>query len=249
MQLNSALYRNSILFFLGFSVLVVWGFWQTYYSNPLQFSDLLIHVHAAAMTLWCVMLIAQAFLIRTNRRDLHRIIGKSSYALAPLNVVLQVAVVRRFTRGFFVEQGVLADGGYTFLSLTLVGALAFSVLFGLAIYYRDRPEIHSRLMVCTALPLLVQPVFRVTRQYLSPIIEYLPSLPGAEDNFVHIVAFALADLALAALMIWDWRSHRRLNVFPAVLVGLVAWQAFTMTGHLIPFWRGFSEWFLAIPGT
>jgi uncharacterized membrane protein YozB (DUF420 family) len=106
MHLSAALYRNSIAFFLVFTALTVWGFWNTFYSNPLQLSDVLLQVHAVAMTLWFAMLLAQAYLIRTNQRSLHRRIGVTSYVLAPLVVVLLVAAVRfRVPElpGFFVD--------------------------------------------------------------------------------------------------------------------------------------------------
>ena len=71
MQLTGALYRSSILVFAAFSTLVLWGFWNSYYSNPLEMVALgnsitVVHLHGAGMTLWCVMLVSQAYLIRTN---------------------------------------------------------------------------------------------------------------------------------------------------------------------------------------
>jgi len=52
------------------------------YAAGTTFSGLpmtvLIHVHAASMALWIVMLAAQAWLIRTRRHRLHRLVGRSS---------------------------------------------------------------------------------------------------------------------------------------------------------------------------
>lgn len=42
---------------------------------------------SVAMALWLLMLISQAFLIRTDRRTLHRLAGRASYVLVPLIVL------------------------------------------------------------------------------------------------------------------------------------------------------------------
>lgn len=47
MQLTSALYRSSVLYFAAFVLLVLFGFWSTYYSNPLQLPNLLLHARSS----------------------------------------------------------------------------------------------------------------------------------------------------------------------------------------------------------
>ena len=49
-----------------------------------------------------------------------------------------------------------------------------------------------------------------------------PLLNGQPN--VMLFGFALADVILVGLCIWDWRSHRRLNVFPIALVVLLAYH-------------------------
>lgn len=92
MQLTRSLYRNSVFFFVGFVFLVVLGFWDTYYSNPLQVSKGLVQIHGLLMTAWCGMIIGQAYLIRSNRRELHSVVGKASFIIAPAVFVSMVAV-------------------------------------------------------------------------------------------------------------------------------------------------------------
>ena len=74
----------------------VLGFAKSY-SNGLTFSGQpmtpLIHFHSALMTLWILMLVGQAWLIRTKRYRAHRWLGRSSLLVAPLNLVVSVAVV------------------------------------------------------------------------------------------------------------------------------------------------------------
>lgn len=46
-----------------------------------------MHLRGAVTALWVLLLITQAFLIRSGRRAVHRFVGKISYVLAPLSVV------------------------------------------------------------------------------------------------------------------------------------------------------------------
>jgi len=247
MQLTSALYRNTILFFATFYALVLWGFWNRYYSNPLQVSNLLVQLHGFAMTLWCVMLIAQAYLIRTSRRALHRLIGKTSYVLAPLNVVLQIAVIRSTVPAHpeLFDKGMISAPGFVFLSLSIVGASVFAVLYGLAIFFRRTPALHARYMACTALPILAAATDRIVFFYFAKTAERLPKVAGTP--YAPFVAWAMADLTLMTLVVWDWTSHRRLNVFPLVLLALLAYQVFTVNAHQVSLWRTFCQWFLGYP--
>jgi len=98
-QMNSVLYRNGALFFGAAFAVVVVGFWPTYYSQPLSLKTTLLEIHGFAMTLWCLTLIGQADLIRTDRRALHRKIGSASYVLAPAVVAIGFVVVRHALDG------------------------------------------------------------------------------------------------------------------------------------------------------
>jgi hypothetical protein len=210
MQLAAAVYRNSVIFFLVFFALVLWGFWSSYYSNPFQIEGALMHLHGLAMTLWCLMLIAQAFLIRTNRRSLHRAIGKTSFVLMPLNVVLQIAVIRMRTPLIedLWDQGMFLDSGYVFLSLSVVGAVLFIAFYGLALANRKTAVAHGGFMMCTAFPILAAGTDRIIFVYFPSVLERLPTAGGAPN--APIVAWVITDVTLIALSIWDWMSHRRL---------------------------------------
>jgi hypothetical protein len=248
MQLTRALYRSSTLFFVVFCALVVWGFWLPYYSNPLGISDLLLQVHGLAMTLWCVMLVAQAYLIRTNERSLHRLLGKASYVLAPVNVVLQTVVlwVRVPMLERLFDQSVMSARGFTFVSHSLGTILLFGLLYGLAVLYRRTAPVHARYMLCTALPILAPAMDRIVGLFLMPgVAPYLPQV--AARPYGPFVVWLIADITVATLAVWDWRTERRLNVFPLVLTLFVAYQAFTVNAYRIPAWREFCGWFFDVP--
>jgi hypothetical protein len=242
--LTNYLFRNSILFFAVFCFLVLWGFWSTFYSNPLQLSSLLIHLHGSAMTLWCLMLLGQAYLIRTNRRDLHRFIGRISYVLAALNVALQISVLRNRVPAHaeLFDQGVISAQGLVFLSLGIGNACVFALLYGLAINYRRKPALHARFIVCTTLPILPAATDRILDNYFPNALQNIPKVAG--EPYGPLAAWGAADLTLVAFAVWDWRSRQRPNVFPFVLLILLAHQIFTVNAHRVPAWKTFCQWFL-----
>lgn len=85
MQLDKALYRDGIVAFAVVTAIIVWGFWPGHYAHPRQpLRATRYHVHGILMTAWLAMLLSQAYLIRSNRRAIHRMVGKASYVLAPL---------------------------------------------------------------------------------------------------------------------------------------------------------------------
>jgi hypothetical protein len=81
------LHRASPRFFVIFLALTVWAFWPSYFSRLFEQPTLLHHAHGIVLALWLVMLVVQAQLIRTQRRSLHRQLGKLSYVLAPAVVL------------------------------------------------------------------------------------------------------------------------------------------------------------------
>src|SRR5687768_7292591 len=78
-----ALHRFSPRFFVVFLGLTVWAFWPSYFARLFEQPTVLHHAHGVVLAAWLVMLVTQAHLIRTQRRSLHRQIGKLSYVLAP----------------------------------------------------------------------------------------------------------------------------------------------------------------------
>ena len=79
--------RNSVYFFALLAAFAVAGFWPTYLSRVTSIPELHVHLPGAVVALWVLLLLRQAFLIRSGRRAVHRFVGKISYVLAPLSVV------------------------------------------------------------------------------------------------------------------------------------------------------------------
>jgi hypothetical protein len=226
-KLSSALYRNAFIFFALFSAVVVWGFWPTYYAHPWQaLPATRYYVHGALMTVWLLMLLAQAYLIRTNRRDVHRIVGKASYALAPAIVVIFVLMIHGR-----VAQDPSSPVLPLFLLYLLGAAVLFAAFYLLAMLNRHTPAVHARYMVCTLFPIYSASTDRI-------IARGFPHQP----QFFSWAWYA-GDLILLALTIWDWRSDRRFGPFGVAFTTMVAYHALIFLAPSIPGWAAFANWF------
>ncbi len=84
MKLEKTLFQKSHFYFIIFFLFAVLAFWLTYFTKILSQENYRMHTHGVALILWCLMLITQPYLIRTNHHALHKQIGKFSYLLVPL---------------------------------------------------------------------------------------------------------------------------------------------------------------------
>lgn len=234
MSLTNAIFRNSVFYFALIPLFAVWGFWVTYFTRPPESLAPFDHIHGVAMFGWCLMLVAQSLLIRTNRRDIHRKLGTLSYVLAPLIVIstLTLANYRLNTRG-------LTDEGLYILSLQIFTLAQFVVAYCLAIWNRRRPDVHARYMVCTGLTLL-DPIFA------RILLVHFMQAP-LTSGIVQYITYGFIDLILLVLVLWDWKSHQRKDVFLPMLIFFLATHIPVFFVLSSPAWASFAAWFMALP--
>jgi len=192
---------------LALFTVVFAGFAPSYYLRPLTHLThyptgavisptlpLAVHVHAAVLSLWLVLLLAQTTLIATGRTDLHRRLGIAGAALLPVILVLGVVTALRGGRDGWNPGGPFADS----LEFMIVGfgdIMLFTGFVAAALYYRRRPETHKRLMILGALGGLMWPA--ITRMpYVAP---HTPAM------------FGLLLVLLAALPVRDYLTARRIH--------------------------------------
>jgi FtsH-binding integral membrane protein len=245
MRAEVALYRNSARFFALFLLGLLVAFWPSYFSRLFEQPSVLFHLHGVALTLWVAMLVAQAQLIRTGRRSLHRRIGKASYVLAPAVVAITVSFVHYRVAGSLPSLERLPPFVAYFLALTLNSLLVFALFYALAIYHRRDAGRHARWMIATVFPLFTPITDRLIGAYwpslatLAPRIDHSPILP--------VFGFAFADLILLGLAVWDWRANRRADVFAPALGALTLYHVSALTLYRVPAWSAFCGWFLGLP--
>jgi hypothetical protein len=137
----------------------------------------------------------------------------------------------------------LSNADNLFVALVLNALVAFVILYGLAIHHRRKGTIHARYMLSTAFPMFTPITDRIISIFFPSVLAYLPTVDGVPN--VVIIGFAMADILLVILCIWDWRSHRRWNIFPFVLVLLLGYHFSVLNFYKYPFWVRFCEWFAA----
>ena len=237
MKLEKSLYQKSWLYFIVFFLFMLWGFWLTYFTRILDQKSYRMHLHGAALILWCLMLIIQPYLIRSKKVKLHKKIGKFSYFLVPILLFSTIDLLKYKLQG----KSSLSNSDNFFIALVLNALVAFLILYGLAIYNKGKGTIHARYMLCTAFPMFTPITDRIISIHFPSLLRYVPAIDG--KPIAPVIGFALADLLLIGLCIWDWRSHRRWNVFPFVLLLLIAYHISVLNFYKYPFWVKFCAWF------
>ena len=234
-NLTRGLHRYSVLFFAVVAISAVVGFWPDYLSRILDEPAAVVHIHGALMSLWLALLISQAYLIRSNRRAIHRQIGKLSYVLAPL-VFVSIATIRH---NAMIETGdPIIEQDLRLLFPNVIGQpLMFAFAYGLAIYYRHDPATHARFMLCTPIP-MAGPIFNRVMGFYFMNEDF--ALAAQITNSVLLISLVL-------LSVWDWRSHRKLNVFPVILGATLMLRVFYTLAAGSDFQIQFAEWYTSLP--
>jgi hypothetical protein len=230
-QINTLLYRNSVLLFTVFVAVIVWGFWPSYYAHPWQaLPATRYHVHGAVMTAWLLLLLAQAYLIRSNRRAVHRRVGKASYVLAPLIVATFVIMIHG--SGAVQRHAASDQIRLQTLLFDLLGAVVlFALFYLLAMLNRHTPATHARYMICTLFPIY------------SPSTDRLIGRGFPGNQLAAECAWFAGDLILLSLAIWDWRSNRRFGPFAVAFTTMVLYHSAYFVAPSIPGWAAFANWF------
>jgi hypothetical protein len=239
------LHRNSPRFFAVFLLLVLWAFWPSYFTRLFAQPNVRFHLHGVAFTLWCVMLVLQAQLIRTQRRALHKRIGKLSYVLAPAVIAITISFVHYRVAGAVPSPERLPGFVLYFLALTLNSMVGFALFYGLAIYHRRDSLRHARWMVSTVFPLFTPATDRLIGAHAPSLAALVPRIDG--NPILPVAGFVLADLMLVGLALWDWRANKRADVFPIALLAMLVYHASVLTLHRVPAWHAFCAWFLSLP--
>lgn len=152
-------YRNIGFFFLLLLALIIAGFtphipgtpFFGYFSNVARFGKVpsVIHWHALSAVAWFVLLSTQPFLIRANRLDLHRLLGKASVVVVVLFFFTALPVMKHFYTQSIVQlprDTVLSLLAQSFTALSL-----FTLFYILALLKRRNLHQHVAFMVAASL--------------------------------------------------------------------------------------------------
>ena len=215
-------------------ILVVLAFWPSYVAVFGDWPEIItptIHVHTVVMLLWLAMLATQASLIRARKTQLHRVIGRTSYAVVPIIVLLII----------IATHDVLQRPDSTLHSINTMLALgqitAFGSAWALALVFRRRPKIHSRFMVCTAIAMTPAVFLRIYSVWVPGFASFAQILHA---NFLTI------GLLLGALIYRDWKCGVTRSPF-LTMFGIMSAFYFSCF-HLVDTkaWSSFVGWYASI---
>jgi hypothetical protein len=157
----------------------------------------LVRIHAAVSTGWIALLVFQTFLVAARRTHLHRRLGLLGGALASGVIVFGWLVAVKAT------DPAVNPRAFEFFILPSSELLVFTLLIASALFWRQTPSTHKRLMLLGTLALI-------------PAATTRPVPPGSLLFLIGMVGIPEAVFILA-LVAHDLRTVRR--VHPATLWG------------------------------
>lgn len=179
---------------------------------------IIVHLHAASMMLWLLMLVTQAYLVRSGRMRWHRLIGRSSYIIAPIIIVLFLATLlyQRSMSPYPVDETSARVEVFTWGQV-----FGFAACWALAIRHRKRTPLHMRYMVSTVFVVGGAIVARIIVAWFS----WVPGL-AVLDN-----ALALTALILFAPLAFLIYADRESGLSPSPYWVAVGFLAFIFSGY------------------
>ena len=109
-----------------------------------------------------------------------------------------------------------------FLAIPLATVVVFPALFGMAIHFRHRAQIHKRLILLA------------TCEVIGAAVARLPGVAALGP----VGFFGGVDLFVGAIAVYDYAVYRRVN--PATLLG----GLFLIASQPVRIWIGQSEWWM-----
>lgn len=214
-------------------LIVLAGFARTYYLKPFfNTPDLpgrIVHLHGIVMTAWVLLFITQVSLVAKRKTRVHQRLGIAGGVLAALVVIVGV-----LTALFAAARGATpGPPALAFLVVPLGDMLIFSVLIGLALYFRRKLQVHKRLMLLVAINLLTPAIARIPLSFIA--------------NGGPLAFFGLTDLVLLAFVAYDTGKHRRLHpVFLWGSIFIIAMQPLRLLLAGTNVWMNFAAALVAL---
>jgi hypothetical protein len=208
-------------------IIVLAGFARTYYLKPFfntpDLAGRIVHLHGIVMTAWVLLFVTQISLVATRRTKIHQRLGVLGGVLAALVVIVGI-LTALYAAARDASPGPPA---LSFLIIPLGDMLIFSILIGLALYFRRKLDIHKRLMLLAAINLLTPAIARIPLDFII--------------NGGPLVFFGLTDLCVLACVAFDTFKHRRLHpVFLWGTVFVIAMQPLRLLLAGTDVWLGFA---------
>lgn len=206
------------------------GFWPKYFGKLAALapdSPWYIHVHATVFSGWLGLLTLQAWLAANHRLRVHRKIGRILIPYGSLIVLVGWLVAIMAFRDRVPREGLVAASDRLYVPFTDV--LFFAPVMVSAWLFRNRPEVHKRLIVVATTVLMIAAAHR-----------FIGNNFGRPPALALVLPLWLSPILLG--MSVDWVRDRRVHPVYLVGVGVIllmkfrpqfqhteAWTSFTAT--------------------
>jgi hypothetical protein len=188
-------------------------------------SEPVFYIKGVIFTAWYVLLVVQAALVTADRRPLHRRLGVLGAVIAALMLI--TGLYGTLVAAARPVGGAVDPMPLSFMAIPFVDVTLFGALIACAIWKRNSPQTHKRLMLIASISLLVAGFAR---------------WPGLFDQPFQW-AFVAADGLLIPLLVWDVLSRGRIHpTTVAAGLALVASQILRYAFNDAPAWLAICRW-------
>jgi hypothetical protein len=194
--------------------------------------------HGAIFGAWLLLFLTQTILVSKRNIAAHRLLGYLGTLLAVLMVITgYITAIAMARRGYDLSGDLIQDNSDPLgqLVFQLGDILSFSILVGLAIWYRSNPAIHKRLMLLATVGSLMPAA-------LAHIIGHSPVLRESTAPIILIPLFLL----LFAGALHDRLSRGSIHPISLwVALALFVWA--NLRAVVIgpsDAWHSFAEWLI-----
>ncbi|WP_025666336.1 hypothetical protein [Aquimarina megaterium] len=190
-------YKNLGMLLLVLVPITIIGFLKTYLSQFPNFEKdpgITIHFHFVVSALWIILFIAQPMLIKAKKYYYHRLLGKFSYVLFILILISFIPI--------FLKQI-----QYNYLPLTILTTsdiISVILFYALAIYYKQKVQLHMRYMIVLTLVFIFPAIGRIFIHWLD--FSFMQNMSAG---------FVLKSILLLGLITKDKRNSK--NYIPYVI--------------------------------
>lgn len=194
-------------YFVGFVLLVILaGFWASYFAPIRTALPLAFHVHAMTAIAWLLLLIVQHVSIQRRMNAFHKTMGRASFGLFPLLIIGLTMIINLSADRLAANDNPFYEfAGPSFAIGMVIAIAAYLTLFYLALKNRRNVKLHAGYMLATPLILFESPFSRVIDAYL-PWLNVIGS-EGPQALFdTIVVGDAIATIFALALYFRDRKT-------------------------------------------
>lgn len=217
-------YRHAHYYVGAVLLVIVAGFWASYFSVVRGPMPLAFHVHAISSMTWLGLLIAQHVAIQRRANALHRVMGKASFALFPF-LILGFVMIFDVTAQRYAgqENPFILYLGPSFGIGMLIAIAAYLTLFYLALKHRRNVKLHAGYMLATPMILFESPFSRMIDAFFPWL-----NVIGSEGPHAVLDTIAISDGMMIALALVLYARNRKHGAPWLVAAFFMALQAVVM---------------------